>query len=99
MGLEERTAAYVLQQAGYRTGLVGKYLNGYTSQVGDWRAMAGQHLCGWVAPVLCRAQQLWRRSQCWLSLCLPQTAWHVPKGWDRWFAFGEIDCECLLCLQ
>ncbi|PRW39288.1 sulfatase [Chlorella sorokiniana] len=19
------------------------------------------------------------------------TAWHVPKGWDRWFAFGEID--------
>lgn len=37
MGLEERTAAYVLQQNGYRTGLVGKYLNGYTSQVGAGR--------------------------------------------------------------
>jgi len=28
-GVERRTVAYALQQAGYRTGLVGKYLNGY----------------------------------------------------------------------
>ncbi|KAI7844023.1 hypothetical protein COHA_002363 [Chlorella ohadii] len=32
MGMERKTVAYHLQQAGYRTGLVGKYLNGYTRQ-------------------------------------------------------------------
>lgn len=33
--------------------------------------------------------------ECHLPTCTlhMQTAWHVPKGWDRWFAFGEIDCE------
>ena len=28
-GLEAKTGPYILQQAGYRTGLIGKYLNGY----------------------------------------------------------------------
>lgn len=51
LGLQEKTGPYLLHQAGYRTGLIGKYLNGYSSQ----------------------------------------TAWHVPPGWDRWFAFGDID--------
>ncbi|KAL4431762.1 hypothetical protein ABPG77_002978 [Micractinium sp. CCAP 211/92] len=51
MGLETKAAPYHLQQAGYRTGLIGKYLNGYTRE----------------------------------------TAFHVPPGYDRWYAIGEID--------
>lgn len=31
-GLERKTAPFHLQQNGYRTGLIGKYLNGYTRQ-------------------------------------------------------------------
>ena len=50
-GLEDRTIAVWLQQAGYRTVLVGKYLNGYDD------SPAGYVPLGWTVARVLRAQR------------------------------------------
>ncbi|KAL4420319.1 hypothetical protein ABPG77_010224 [Micractinium sp. CCAP 211/92] len=57
MGLEHKTAPLALQAAGYRTGLIGKYLNGYWSETAHhvppgwerWFAIANIDYYNWTA--------------------------------------------------
>ena len=102
---EDNALPVWLKAAGYRTALIGKYLNRYGQQstYGAWlwlqkaghqTALVGKYLNGYGKgkPPRLSSVSYWGNSVGgWFGLgTIPDKRVYVPPGWDLWYAFTKI---------